>query len=453
MAKSTTEYKCEACGSKSLKWLGKCPACGGWNTLSEETIEAKGGRKREPPGASVGPMEVREIQADHAMRMPTGIGELDRVLGGGLVLGGVVLVGGDPGVGKSTLLLQAMASIARQGAKTLYVTGEESASQTALRARRLGLDVPNLFVQAVSELSEVEAAVKRVQPVAVVVDSVQTIRSAELDASAGSVSQLREVAARLVDMAQRERAGTLLVGHVTKEGTLAGPKVLEHLVDTVLAFEGERAHAFRALRTTKNRFGPSTEVGLFEMTSTGMAEVTQPSALFLSERPRHASGSVVASTSEGARSLLVEVQALVGPPGAGNPRRNTQGVDGGRLSMLLAILGRRAGVDVGACDVFVNIAGGMRIDEPALDLAIALAVASSYRDKAFPEGAVVFGELGLAGEVRGVARGGARLAEARAMGFTRAILPASTFARLTDDERKGFELTPVRSIEAALEWL
>lgn len=450
MAKATTQYTCQACGATSVKWLGRCTSCGGWNTLVEERVSAAAGGRRAVV-AGDGPVPVSEIPADKAMRVPTGIAELDRVLGGGAVLGGVVLVGGDPGVGKSTLLMQALAGIARTGIATLYVSGEESAGQTALRARRLGIDAATLLVSATSELAEIERAVKEARPAALVVDSVQTIRSEAIESAAGTITQLRETTARLVELSKRESIATFLVGHVTKDGQLAGPKVLEHLVDTVLAFEGERGHAFRALRTTKNRFGSATEVGVFEMTADGMREVSQPSALFLAERPAGAAGSVVAATAEGARPLLVEVQALVGSPGAASPRRTATGFDAGRLAMLLAVLSRRAGTEVASCDVFVNVAGGMRIDEPAADLAVALAVASSFRRRPFPDDAVAFGEIGLAGEVRGVARAGARLAEARTMGFARALVPATSAERLSDAEKQGIEVIPVRSLEAAID--
>jgi len=451
MAKATTQYVCQACGATSLKWLGRCLGCGGWNTLAEEKVaSSSSGRKRAAPLAEKA-LPILEIPEDRAMRLPTGIAELDRVLGGGAVLGGVVLVGGDPGVGKSTLLMQALAGLSQSKIPTLYVSGEESSGQTALRARRLGIDAATLFVLATNELSEIEKAIADVKPLALVVDSVQTVRTDALESAAGTVSQLRETTARLVEISKRERIATFLVGHVTKEGQLAGPKVLEHLVDTVLSFEGERGHAFRALRTTKNRFGSATEVGVFEMTAEGMREVSQPSALFLAERPAGAAGSVVAAVAESARPILVEVQALVGSPGAGSPRRTATGLDGGRLAMLLAVLSRRAGLELATSDVFVNVAGGMRIEEPAADLPVALAVASSLLGRPLPSDAVAFGEIGLAGEVRGVARVAARLAEAKTMGFSRALLPATSAERLTAAEKQGIELLPVRSLEAALD--
>lgn len=453
MAKPSTHYVCQACGATSVKWLGRCLGCGGWNTLVEEKTSAPSGGKRRAAPSGEGPIPIGEIPADRAMRIPTGISELDRVLGGGAVLGGVVLVGGDPGVGKSTLLMQSLAGISKTGIATLYVSGEESAGQTALRAKRIGIEAQTLFVLATNELSEIEQAIKDKRPAALVVDSVQTVRSEGLESAAGTVSQLREATARLVEISKRERIATFLVGHVTKEGQLAGPKVLEHLVDTVLSFEGERGHAFRALRTTKNRFGSATEVGVFEMTADGMREVSQPSALFLAERPAGAAGSVVAAVAEGARPLLVEIQALVGAPGAASPRRTATGLDGGRLAMLLAVLSRRAGIEVATCDVFVNVAGGMRIEEPASDLPVALAIASSLLGRPVPSDAVAFGEIGLAGEVRGVARAASRLAEARTMGFSRALMPATSAERLSTTERQGIEILPVRSLDSALDYV
>jgi DNA repair protein RadA/Sms len=459
MAKATTQFVCQACGALFPKWVGRCTSCSAWNTLVEETVRKSSGAGGEARGRGSAAVAVGDVDVDHAARLPTGIGELDRVLGGGAVLGGVTLLGGDPGVGKSTLLLQALACLAANGCRSLYVSGEESAAQTAARARRVarvggaGDSADELLVLAENDLDLIERAISEVRPVALVVDSVQTVRSASLESAAGTVSQLREVAARMVDRAKRDRIATFLVGHVTKDGSLAGPKVLEHLVDTVLAFEGERGHAFRALRAQKNRFGSATEVGVFEMTAEGMREVKQPSALFLAERPKGAAGSVIAATSEGSRSMLVEVQALVGPFAVGSARRTANGVDGARLAMILAVLERKAGLQLAGADVFVNVAGGVRIDEPAIDLPMALAIASSLREKPVAADVVAFGEIGLAGEVRSVPRAAARLAESAAMGFTRAIVPASvdgaTRSGTGDGDRK-LELVPVRTIEEAL---
>jgi DNA repair protein RadA/Sms len=451
MVKQSTQFVCQACGAVFPKWVGRCTSCAAWNTLVEEVT-----RKSASAGASLAArgsaaIPVGEVNADHAARLPTGIGELDRVLGGGAVLGGVTLLGGDPGVGKSTLLLQALACLAAKGCRSLYVSGEESAAQTAARARRVARDggaADQLLVLAENDLDAIERVIGEVKPTALVVDSVQTVRSGSMESAAGTVSQLREVAARMVERAKRDRIATFLVGHVTKDGSLAGPKVLEHLVDTVLAFEGERGHAFRALRAQKNRFGSATEVGVFEMTAEGMREVQQPSALFLAERPKGVAGSVIAATSEGSRSMLVEVQALVGPFSAGSARRTANGVDSSRLAMILAVLERKAGLSLAGADVFVNVAGGVRIDEPAVDLPVALAIASSLREKPVAPGVVAFGEIGLAGEVRSVPRGAGRLAESAAMGFTRAIVPASAAERNESDLK--LELVPVRTIEEAI---
>jgi DNA repair protein RadA/Sms len=399
--------------------------CNAWNTIVEEAKPKGGSGQKGPASRASAALPVSEVPVDHAARIQTGIGELDRVLGGGAVLGGVTLLGGDPGVGKSTLLMQALSGLAESGLRTLYISGEESAAQTAARARRLGATSPELLVLAENDLDAIMEAITTVRPAAIVIDSVQTVRVPDLESAAGTVSQLREVATRITERAKRDKIAAFLVGHVTKDGSLAGPKVLEHLVDTVLSFEGERGHAFRAVRVSKNRFGSATEVGVFEMDGAGMREVKSPSALFLAERPKGAAGSAVCATSEGQRSMLVEVQALVSVSGGGPGRRVSNGVDSARLSMVLAVLEKKCGLHLSSCDVFVNVAGGVRVDETALDLAVALAVASSFTDRAIPADVVAFGEIGLAGEVRSVPRAQARIAEARAMGFVRAIVPES----------------------------
>ncbi len=449
MAKLQTRFVCQACGAAVTRWMGRCGSCGAWNTLVEEAEPKK--LARAAPSATSRVQAIGDVAEDSSARVPTGIGELDRVLGGGAVLGGVVLVGGDPGVGKSTLLMQALAGLARKGCPALYVSGEESAGQTAARARRLSgvAATKDLMVLAENDLDAIERAIAECRPRAVVVDSVQTVRAGSLESAAGTVSQLREVAARFVERAKKDGIATFLVGHVTKDGAIAGPKVLEHIVDTVLSFEGERGHALRTLRAQKNRFGSATEVGVFEMTAEGMREVDSPSKLFLAERPKGASGSVIAATSEGARSLLVEVQALVGPSAGGSGRRTCTGVDSARLAMILAVLDRKCGLSVTACDVFVNVAGGARIDEPAMDLAVALAVASSYRDRPVSPEIVAFGEIGLAGEVRGCSRVAGRLAEASALGFKRAIAPVSAGGTSADIEVLGVR-TLAQAIELAM---
>jgi DNA repair protein RadA/Sms len=456
MAKSSTQFTCQACGATAPRWLGRCSSCGGWNTLVEEIV-----RDSKKPARSRGlaesgkPVSIHEVPEDAAARLPTGIAELDRVFGGGAVLGSVVLVGGDPGVGKSTLLLQALAGIARKNAKALYASGEESIAQVALRARRILSDVTTDRLQIVgaNEVGEIEEAARTAKPVALVVDSVQVLRSSELESAPGSVSQLREVTSRLVELAKREGIALFLVGHVTKDGALAGPKVLEHLVDVVLAFEGERGHSFRALRASKNRFGSANEVGVFEMAQGGLVEVPNPSELFLAERPAHASGSVVAPVTpqEGsARAVLVEVQALVGPIGQSPGRRVASGIASSRLAMILAVLERKLGFALATADVFANVAGGLSIDEPAIDLPLALAVASAVRDRPCARDLCAFGEIGLAGEVRGVSRGQARLSEAASMGFKRALVPASTADRISPSERSGVEIISVKRIDEAV---
>lgn len=456
MARSEIRFSCQACGAIAPKWTGRCTQCGAWNTLVEEVTKKHGASRVASAAPAAKPLPVSEIDADHAARVPTGMAELDRVLGGGVVLGGVTLVGGDPGVGKSTLLLQALAALSAKGCRALYVSGEESAGQTAARARRLGVSADELLILAENDLEAVERAIEDTKPAVLVLDSVQTVRAPELESAAGTVTQLREVAARVIERAKRGRIAAFLVGHVTKDGTLAGPKVLEHLVDTVLAFEGERGHALRTLRAHKNRFGSATEVGVFEMTEGGMREVPNASAFFLSERPKNVPGSIVAATSEGTRSMLVEVQALTVAQSLGSARRTVSGVDGQRLAMILAILERKSGLHLSGCDVFVNVAGGAHVDEPAMDLPIALAVASSLRDRPIAEDIVAFGEIGLSGEVRAVPRAEARIAEAAALGFKRAILPASVAVKIGKEKSSSApgcarpEIIAARSLDEAL---
>lgn len=455
MAKAKTVFVCGECGGSAPRWLGRCPACNAWNTLSEEREPTSAQHTRlsmrSAPQGRAASQRLSEVTSEAARRILTGIGELDRVLGGGLVAGGVVLVGGDPGIGKSSLLLQALAGIAARGERTLYVTGEESRAQVALRAERMRAPgVENVRVLATTDLEEIERAVAADDPCTLVVDSIQTMRCGDLDSVAGSVGQLREVTARLVDLAKARGSAVFLIGHVTKEGAIAGPKLLEHLVDTVLAFEGDSTLSYRIVRTTKNRFGPSHEIGVFEMVREGLREVVDPSRLFLSERPPNASGSLVFPSAQGQRPLLLEVQALVAPAAYGSARRVATGLDGSRLAILLAVLDRKAHVQVLDQDVFVSVVGGARVDEPAVDLALALAITSSLRDKPVPHDLVVFGELGLTGEVRGVPRAAVRLTEARKLGFTRAILPHSCYERLEPSERAGVELVGVRNVHEAL---
>ena len=457
--KEKSVYTCSSCGAMSPRWLGRCGGCGEWNTLVEET-QVRGGKGRGAASSSGGPtargasgaVPLGEVNHEDARRIPSGIDELDRTLGGGVVAGGVTLLGGDPGIGKSTLLMQALAKFAAAGHEALYVTGEESASQVALRGKRLGgAGMDRVKVLATTDLEAVEKAVRACRPHVAVIDSIQTIRTRDLESAPGTVSQIREVSSRLIDLAKEGGVSLFLIGHVTKDGSLAGPKMLEHLVDTVLSFEGDRSHAFRLVRTVKNRFGPTHELGVFEMVRQGLREVPDPSALFLAERPTAVAGSVVVPTAEGTRPLLVETQALVAPAVYGAARRVATGVDANRLAILLAVIERKADIHILDRDAFVSVAGGARVDERAIDLGLSLAVVSSLREVALGPKVAVFGEIGLAGEVRAVPRPGPRVVEAVKMGFTRVVLPKGNAERLTTEERRGAELMPVGTLNEALE--
>lgn len=427
MAKLKTKFICQSCGAESPKWLGQCPGCQSWNTLEEareETAAAASHRYAAVAGTAQ-LQRLADVEARELPRLPTGVAEFDRVLGGGLVTGGVVLIGGDPGIGKSTLLLQALAAMS-QHARVLYVTGEESAEQVALRARRLSLSSPDVDLLAEIRLEVIEEALKQDPPPAVaVIDSIQTIYTSALSSAPGSVSQVRECAAQLTRMAKQSGVPIVMIGHVTKDGALAGPRVLEHIVDTVLYFEGDTHSSFRLVRAFKNRFGAVNELGVFAMTDRGLKGVSNPSALFLSQHAEQVAGSCVMATQEGSRPLLVEVQALVDSANMPNPRRLALGLEGHRLAMLLAVLHRHGGVATADQDVFVNAVGGVKITEPAADLPVLLAILSSLRDKPLPVGLVSFGEVGLAGEVRPAPRGQERLKEAAKLGFSVAIIPAA----------------------------
>ncbi|MDQ3035350.1 MAG: DNA repair protein RadA [Myxococcota bacterium] len=456
-SKDKTVFACTGCGASSPRWVGRCATCGEWNTMVEERASARSPARSRSAASNVAgdhlarPTPIGEVPPDGAKRIGSGSEELDRVLGGGAVLGGVVLLGGDPGIGKSTLLMQVLAGFAHRGVKALYVTGEESSAQVAMRATRLALPgMDRVLVQATTDLEEVERAIDDLSPAAVVVDSIQTVRSGSLDSAAGSVGQLREVAARLVELAKRRGIALFLIGHVTKDGALAGPKVLEHLVDTVLSFEGDAGQDYRVVRASKNRFGPAHEMAVFEMVREGLREVPDPSALFLAERPERAPGSVVLPSAEGTRPVLIELQALVAPARMGPPRRVSTGIENSRLAILLAVLDRKADVHVLDQDVFASVTGGARVDERAADLAMAIAVVSSLRDRAIAPDLAVFGEVGLAGELRAVPRAGSRLQEARKMGFTKVILPRGNLSQTTPDERQGLELVGAPTLTDAL---
>ena len=444
-------YVCQECGYESAKWLGRCPACEGWNTLVEEPLAAVPGTRGRPRSTQSAPTPITDVALEEEARVGIGIGEVDRVLGGGLVPGSLILIAGDPGIGKSTLVLQVAQKVAADRS-VLYVSGEESVRQTKMRAARLGANSPRLMVLAETDLEEIKAQVQRVRPSLVIVDSIQTVYRPDLPAAPGSVGQIRESTGDLLRVAKSEGGpAVLVVGHVTKEGAIAGPRVLEHMVDTVLYFEGERHHAYRLLRVTKNRFGSTNEIGVFAMSAQGLVEVSDPSALFLSERPLDAPGSVVVCAVEGSRPLLLEVQALVTRTAFGLPRRTAAGVDLNRMVLLLAVLEKHAGLHLMNFDVYVSVAGGVRVDEPAVDLGVALAVASSHRERPADPATVAVGEVGLSGEVRAVSRIAGRVAEAAKLGFQRVILPRASLAAVEDSG--GVELIGVGDIREALNLL
>jgi DNA repair protein RadA/Sms len=422
VAKAKTVYSCTECGGESPKWQGQCPHCAAWNTLVESVAASRTSRFESVAGAPSSVRMLGTVEAKSSPRFPTGVEEFDRVLGGGLVPGGVVLLGGDPGIGKSTLLLQAMAAIGTTR-KALYVTGEESVEQVALRAQRLGLLNAPVSLLAEVQLEAIVAAIGSEAPEVVVIDSIQTTYSEALASAPGSVAQVRECAAQLTRLAKQRHVVVIFVGHVTKEGAIAGPRVLEHIVDTVLYFEGDTHSSFRLVRAIKNRFGASNELGVFAMTERGLRGVANPSALFLSQHGESVAGSTVVATLEGSRPLLVEIQALVDPVQGGLPKRLSVGLDPQRLSLLLAVLHRHGGIETAGYDVFVNAVGGVRINEPAADLAILLAVHSSLTGKPLPAKTLVFGEVGLAGEVRPVQRGQERIREAAKLGFRQVVIP------------------------------
>ena len=451
MAKQKSIFVCNQCGYETARWMGKCPDCGSWNSLEEQAAaapEIDEKKLKRAPGTGAEPMGIDEIPLDDMLRHSTGIGELDRVLGGGLVEGSLLLVGGDPGIGKSTLLTQVSAHYAAEGRRVLYVSGEESGRQIKMRAKRLGAGGENLFILPENDMTQVERQMERLRPELMIVDSIQTMYRPDMASAPGSVSQVRESASVLMRAAKVSGCAVILVGHVTKEGAIAGPRVLEHMVDAVLYFEGDRQHEYRLLRAVKNRFGSVNELGMFEMTSRGMQEVPNASEILLSGRAENQSGSVVLCAMEGTRPLLVDVQALVATTVFGNPRRMASGVDQGRLALLLAVLEKRSGLPLYNQDVYINIAGGMSLDEPAADLALCAAIASSHKDRVLSPRWAVMGEVGLAGEVRPVSQVDRRLSECARMGFTDVIVPQGNMRGTVAPE--GLTVHPVRTLNEAL---
>ena len=449
MARPRSHFVCQACGAESPRWLGRCPECESWNSFVEESLPSRtDATLRHRQQAHVRPTQLSEVDWLEEKRLGTGMSELDRVLGGGIVPGSFLLVGGDPGIGKSTLLLQTADHLTRRGLKVLYVSGEESPAQIRLRAERLAISGIGLFLLAETDLQQIVAAVDHLQPDLLIVDSIQTIMTPELNSAPGSIGQVRECANQLMRLAKQQQIPVVLIGHVTKSGDLAGPKVLEHMVDCVLAFEGDHQQFHRMLRAVKNRFGPSGEVGLFQMEAGGLREVTQSSEFFLAERLPGVAGNVVVAAIEGTRPLLVELQALLVPAPFGTPRRVSHGIDQQKVSLIMAVLEKRAGLRLSGCDAYLKIAGGLKLNEPALDLGVAIALASSFTDQPADPSTVVFGEIGLGGELRSVYRCEQRVQEAFRQGFTRCIAPA---ANRRPEGLREMEWIGVRSVQEALE--
>ena len=448
MAKTKQVFFCQECGYESSKWMGQCPGCKAWNTFVEER-KVTGAGKHTAKAVATAPASILEITTGEETRIGTGMKELDRVLGGGIVTGSLVLIGGDPGIGKSTILLQVCRNLTETGHKVLYVSGEESMQQIKMRAERLGEFRQDMYLYCETDLNGIENAIERVTPEVVVIDSIQTMTLEEVTSAAGSVSQVREVTNQLMQFAKNKNIAIFIVGHVTKEGTVAGPRTLEHMVDTVLYFEGERSSVYRILRGVKNRFGATNEIGVFEMKNNGLAEVKNPSEVMLEGRPVDASGSTVVCSMEGTRPLLIEIQALVAQTNFQMPRRTTVGIDFNRVNLLMAVLEKRAGIHLGSCDAYVNLTGGIRLSEPAIDLGIVLALVSSYRNRPVDEHTIIFGEVGLTGEVRGVNMAEQRAKEAAKLGFTTCILPASNAANIS--AIKGMRLIGVSNVKEAID--
>ena len=450
MPKIKTFFQCQTCGYVSPKWLGRCPDCGAWNSLVEEKKETV--TRHSSLVTHLGksePQPLSSITGEYGHRTSTGIKELDRVLGGGVVAGSVVLIGGDPGIGKSTLLLQALSGLSKEYGKVCYVSGEESPEQIKIRSERLSINSEEIILFSETSLEAIVSTASKLSPKAMVVDSIQTVYTEELVSAPGSVSQVRDCAAKLMLFAKRSDITVFLVGHVTKEGAIAGPRVLEHIVDTVLYFEGDRGYSYRMLRTVKNRFGSTNEIGIFEMSDSGLIEVKNPSELFLLERPLNVSGSTVVASLEGTRPLMVEIQSLVSQSNFGVPRRTTIGVDFNRVNLLVAVLEKRAGLYLGGMDIFVNVVGGLRIIEPAVDIGIITTIASSLKDIPVDSKIFVFGEVGLSGEIRAVTQAEARIKEASKIGFKRAVMPMGNAEKIKNNF--GLEITGIKNVKDCLE--
>ncbi|EQG74793.1 DNA repair protein RadA [Clostridioides difficile DA00160] len=449
MAKIKTKYVCQSCGYETAKWLGKCPECTKWNTFVEE-IDQKSTKKEVfiIDKSSSKPVSINSIESKEEERFTTDINELDRVLGGGIVKGSLVLVGGDPGIGKSTLLIQVSSNVANLGKTVLYITGEESESQIKMRAKRLGINSENLYIFAENNLSIIESYLESVNPELIILDSIQTVFSPEISSAPGTVSQIKEGTSKFMKISKKMGISTFIVGHVTKEGSLAGPKLLEHMVDTVLYFEGERYNTYRLVRAVKNRFGSTNELGEFEMRDLGLVELDNPSKILISEKPKDVAGSVIISTVEGTRPMLLELQALVSPTSFGIPKRTSTGVDYNRVGMLLAVLEKRVGLQIQNQDVYINIVGGIKINEPSIDLGIAISVASSFRNIPIDEDIAVTGEVGLTGEVRAVSFIEKRIAECKKLGFKKIVVPRSNYDVVK--ETKGIEIWPVDNLRQAI---
>ncbi|MCB7144649.1 DNA repair protein RadA [Bacillus velezensis] len=452
MAKSKTKFICHSCGYESAKWMGKCPGCGAWNTMVEETIKKAPANRRAAFSHSVQtvqkPSPITSIETSEEPRVQTKLEEFNRVLGGGVVKGSLVLIGGDPGIGKSTLLLQVSAQLADTAGSVLYISGEESVKQTKLRADRLGINSQMLHVLSETDMEYISSAIQEMKPAFVVVDSIQTVYQSDITSAPGSVSQVRECTAELMKIAKTNGIPIFIVGHVTKEGSIAGPRLLEHMVDTVLYFEGERHHTFRILRAVKNRFGSTNEMGIFEMREEGLTEVLNPSEIFLEERSAGASGSSIVASMEGTRPILVEIQALISPTSFGNPRRMATGIDHNRVSLIMAVLEKRVGLLLQNQDAYLKVAGGVKLDEPAIDLAVAVSIASSFRDTPPNPADCFIGEVGLTGEVRRVSRIEQRVKEAAKLGFKRMIIPEANADGWAIP--KGIEVVGVANVAEAL---